>query len=599
MTTDVAKMKYADLIGDWLVEAGYTHCFFVAGGNIMHLLDGVRSRMRCIPFVHEVAAGIAAEYFNESDGAGRAFALVTAGPGLTNIVTAMSGAWLESRELLVVGGQVKSEDLLSNGIRQRGIQEIDGVSLAAPVCKLSVRIEEPWSRQRFLDAVAIGRTDRPGPVFLEICLDAQGAPVDRAELEAGGGHLAHGPSPALVSSGEQAGVRVAELTRRARRPIWLLGGGLSRRVARDVRDELLATGIPLMTTWNGADRLARTDPSYVGRPNTWGQRSANALMRQADLIVVFGSRLGMQQTGFNWRGWAPSATVVQIDVDDAELRKGHPRVTDPIHADANAALRSALASGHFADYSDWLGFCREVRQQLPVVEPFNETGVGFIDPYRFYSSLAELTVAEDLIVPCSSGGANSVGMQVFEPTWGQAMITDKGLASMGYGLGGAIGASLAWPGRRTVLIEGDGGFTQNLQELATVAVNKLPIKIFIFANNGYGSIRTTQRNYFGGAYLGCDTETGLGFPDWHRLFGSYGIDSIDLHDGWQTDPQFLEHFNGASPAAFVVPIDPEQTYWPKIASRVTESGSMESNPLDRMSPELAPEVEAAVFRFRS
>ena len=599
MTADVTKVKYAEAIGDWLVDAGYTHCFFVAGGNIMHLLDGVRSRMTCIPFVHEVAAGIAVEYFNESGGPGRAFALVTAGPGVTNIVTAMSGAWLESRELLVIGGQVKFEDLMTDGVRQRGIQEIDGVSLAAPVCKLSVRIERPWPRRQFLDAVSIGRTDRPGPVFLEICLDAQGAPVDRAELEADPGRLSHGPSEPLARAGAEAGLRVAELTRFAERPVWLLGGGVSRQVASEVRESLLATGIPLMTTWNGADRLARTDVSYVGRPNTWGQRSANVLMRQADLIVVFGSRLGMQQTGFNWRGWAPSATVVQIDVDAAELRKGHPRVTEPIHADAGAALRSALTRRDFADYSEWMTFCREVRGRLPVVEPWNETGEGFVDPYQFYATLAELADARDLIVPCSSGGANSVGMQVFEPKWGQVMITDKGLASMGYGLGGAIGASLAWPGRRTVLIEGDGGFTQNLQELATVAVNRLPLKIFIFANNGYGSIRTTQRNYFGGAYLGCDTETGLGFPDWHRLFGAYGIASIDLHNGWQTDETFLDHFNGPSPAAFVVPIDPEQTYWPKIASRVTESGSMESNPLDRMSPELPPDVEAAVFRFRS
>jgi acetolactate synthase-1/2/3 large subunit len=188
-------------------------------------------------------------------------------------------------------------------------------------------------------------------------------------------------------------------------------------------------------------------------------------------------------------------------------------------------------------------------------------------------------------------------MQAFEPVAGQVMITDKGLASMGYGLGGAIGAALAWPGRRTVLVEGDGGFTQNLQELATVAVNRLPIKIFIFANNGYGSIRTTQRNYFGGAYLGCDTQTGLGFPDWHTLFNAYGIESITIGDGWMDDAAFREHFAHDRPAAFIVPIDPDQTYWPKITSRVTASGSMESNPLHQMSPDLPDDIAARVFRF--
>jgi acetolactate synthase-1/2/3 large subunit len=204
--------KYAEVVGDWLVEEGYTHCYFVAGGNIMHLLDGVRSRMTCVPVVHEVAAGIAVEYFNESGGAGRAFAMVTAGPGLTNIVTAMSGAWLESRELLVLGGQVKSEDLMSDGLRQRGIQEIDGVSLAAPVCKVAQRIERPWDRDQFLAAVRAGRSDRPGPVFLEFCLDAQGAPVDPSSLRGRDDLRAVGPRSELVDAGSRWCLILEELT---------------------------------------------------------------------------------------------------------------------------------------------------------------------------------------------------------------------------------------------------------------------------------------------------------------------------------------------------------------------------------------------------
>jgi acetolactate synthase-1/2/3 large subunit len=591
------SVKYADLVAEWLADEGYTHCFFVAGGNIMHLLDGVRSRMTCVPVVHEVAAGIAVEYFNESGGAGKAFALVTAGPGLTNIITAMSGAWLESRELLVLGGQVKSEDLLSGGVRQRGIQEIDGVALSAPVCKIAERVEQPWARSRFLTAVRATRIDRPGPVFLEFCLDAQGAPVDREAMSRIGHDVpATGPGASAIERGQAAVADVVRLTRASKRPIWLIGGGITRDTAHDVHDALVATGVPLMTTWNGADRLSRLDRTYVGRPNTWGQRSANALMNQADLIVVFGSRLGLQQTGFNWQQWAANATVVHIDIDEAELTKGHPKIDVAVHGDANAVLRGVVAES-YPDLSEWLDFCHEVRELLPILEPGNVTGEGFLDPYAFYASLAQITTGDDLIVPCSSGGANSTGMQAFEPVAGQVMITDKGLASMGYGLGGAIGAALAWPGRRTVLIEGDGGFTQNLQELATVAVNRLPIKIFIFANNGYGSIRTTQRNYFGGAYLGCDTETGLGFPEWHTLFDAYGIEAVTISDGWLDDAAFREHFAHDRPAAFIVPIDPDQTYWPKITSRVTASGSMESNPLHQMSPDLPDDIAARVFRF--
>ena len=592
------SVKYAELVIDWLVQEGYTHCYFVAGGNIMHLLDGCRSRMVCVPVVHEVAAGIAVEYFNESGGDGRAFALVTAGPGLTNIITAMAGAWLESRELLVLGGQVKAEDLMSNGIRQRGIQEIDGVSLAAPVCKVAERIEQPWPQSRFLAAARQARQDRPGPVFLELCLDAQGAPVDPVHLSDIDDAWVAGSTVQLLEQGAAAANEIARLTKAAERPIWLLGGGVSRSTAAELHDELVALGVPLMTTWNGADRLSRLDTAYVGRPNTWGQRSANVLVNEADLVVVFGSRLGIQQTGFNWRAWAANATVVQIDVDEHELSKGHPEVAVRVHGDANTALRGAVESlaSHVFD-GRWLNFCQEIRRRLPLRESCNVTAPGYVSPYDFYAALADITNKDDVVIPCSSGGANSTALQVFEPIAGQIMITDKGLASMGYGLAGAIGASMAWPGRRTILIEGDGGFTQSLQELATVGVNALPIKIFVFANNGYGSIRTTQRNYFGGAYLGCDTETGLGFPDWRKLFDSYGIPSVDLRPGWETDPAFLDSFGSSDPQAYIVPIDPEQTYWPKITSRITEAGSMESNPLHAMTPDLAPDVVEFIAGF--
>lgn len=173
MAQNSTASKYAEQVTDWLVELGYTHCFFVAGGNIMHLLDGARTRFTCVPVVHEVAAGIAVEYFNESNGIGKAFALVTAGPGVSNIVTAMGGAWLESRELLVLAGQVKSEDLATGGVRQRGIQEIDGIGLTKAVSKQSVQLVKPMPKQDFVDIVRDGYQGRPGPIFLEFCLDVR------------------------------------------------------------------------------------------------------------------------------------------------------------------------------------------------------------------------------------------------------------------------------------------------------------------------------------------------------------------------------------------------------------------------------------------
>ncbi len=588
-------MKYAEVVANWLKEAGYTHCFFVAGGNSMHLLDAARSRMTCVPVVHEVAAGIAVEYFNEAQDDAKAFALVTAGPGITNIVTAVAGAYLESRELLILGGQVKSSDLTDDGLRQRGIQEIRGIPIVAAMCNTTAQVTAPIRREQFMALVESGHTGRPGPVFIEMCLDAQGTPVQPGDLEGAPAPPAPARNPREVS-GEAAAAVIAEVIGAAQRPIILIGGGVSRDTARAVRPALREMGIPLMTTWNAADRLAVDEPLYFGRPNTWGQRGANLVLAQSDCIVALGSRLGLQQTGFNWQEFAPVGKVVQVDIDPAELDKGHPVVDVPLMCDANDTLR-ALSQRRFGTYDEWIAYARNVIDTFPLNDPSNETAPGFISPYAFVEDLSGLCQPDDVVIPCSSGGANSVMMQAFLQKDGQVIITDKGLASMGYGLSGAIGAAIALSPRRTVLVEGDGGFAQNLQELATARVNDLNLKIFIFANDGYASIRATQRNYFGGEYLGCDTQTGLGFPDWGNLFHAFGIPTVDLAEGWTGSEGFLDLWNAPAPAAFVVPIDPEQTYFPKIASRVRPDGGMESNPLHMMSPDLAPEVAAEVARY--
>jgi acetolactate synthase-1/2/3 large subunit len=314
--------------------------------------------------------------------------------------------------------------------------------------------------------------------------------------------------------------------------------------------------------------------------------------------VALGTRLGLQQTGFNWQAFVPNGVVVQVDVDAAELGKGHPRVDLALRADADDLLARIL-DGLQLDpaVGEWRAFARRVSELLPLSDPTNQHADGYFDPYDWTLELSALCTADDVVIPASSGGANSVSLQTFQQKLGQAIVTNHGLAAMGYGLSGAIGAALGHPGRRTVLIEGDGGFAQNLQELGTVAVNALPLKCFLMANEGYASIRSTQRNYFGGEYVGCDTKTGLGFPDWEVLFGAFGIPAIELRSGWTEDARFRELWESNAPAGFVVPIDPEQSYLPKISSRVTSSGSMESNPLHRMSPDLPDELAAEVLRY--
>ena len=589
-------MKYSDALSDWLMEEGYTHCFFVAGGNIMHLLNSVREKFTCVPFVHEFGAAVAAEYFTATSGdpKRKAFVLVTAGPGFTNTLTAIASAWTESRELLVIGGQVKSSDLARGEVRQRGIQEINGLDLAAPICKAVLKIEAPVAKNSFVQSVRIGSTDRKGPVFIEICLDTQGAIVDLEVLERGLEEVmpvAQQPLNHLLEDSLAA-------IKTARRPVLLIGGGCDYSSVLSIREQLSNLGIPIMTTWNGSDRVSSEDKNYFGRPNTWGQRYSNIILQQSDLLIAVGTRLGIQQTGFAWEEFIPVGDIIQIDIDEKELSKGHPDVKYPIQMDSFEYLEKMIDLEVDSErYSDWLLFCREIQNELPTVETVNVTGQGFIDPFKLMAKVSALVAPDAVVIPCSSGGAFTSAMQSFNLRGQQRMLTNKGMASMGYGLSGAIGASLAHMETNTYLFEGDGGFAQNIQELGTMVANSLPIKIFVFANSGYASIRMTQRNYFNGAWVGCDAETGLGLPEWELLAASYKIPYVRITPEIFAGDDFAKMINQSGPAFFEVLIDPEQTFFPKIASRVMPDGSMRSNPIHEMEPTLTVELKNKVFKY--
>jgi acetolactate synthase-1/2/3 large subunit len=572
---------YSDQFSDWLLELGYTHCFFVAGGNVMHLLNSARSRFKCIPVVHEVAATIATEYFNQVNSESRAFALVTAGPGITNALTGIAGAWLEHRELLIIGGQVKSKDLKSSDLRQRGIQEIDGVSLAEPVCKRALRIAQTVSKHAVAQIINDGAIGRKGPIFIEFCLDVQGGPP----------HSLSVTEPLKLNHSVEQNESIASIDEIVRllgeadRPALLIGAGVERSTCVQLRDQLIKSKIPIFTTWHAADRIDSEYPNYFGRPETWGQRSSNLLINQADVVLVLGARLGYQETGFNWEQYCARAKIIHVEIDIHELEKGHPNVHLKVHADANIVLRS-IADKIECLNDDWFGYCELVREAFPLDDPENRTGDGFISPYRFYMAISKVSNCLDIWIPASSGGANSVAIQALSLRPGQISVCNNGLASMGYGLPGAIGAAFAAPDRRVLLVEGDGSITQNIQELATLAVNQLNVKVFIFDNQGYGSIRTTQRNYFHGAYLGCDIATGLGFPDWSILAKAYGIPYFDFRSEGFEDNALDLAMENPGPLICKLTIDPEQTYWPKISSRIGANGVMESDPLYEMTPKL-------------
>jgi acetolactate synthase-1/2/3 large subunit len=584
-------MKYSDQIADWLVKMDYTHCFYVGGGNIMHLIESLSNKLECVPVIHEVAAGIAAEYFNESSQGKKAIALVTAGPGLTNIVTAMAGAYLESRELLVIGGQVKTADLAKGELRQRGIQEIDGVSIVAPITVKSVLLQDVIDFKTFANIVNHIGENRKGPVFIEIPIDIQAREVDfKAEIYNNNITVNY---PKV--NDDQISLLVTKINA-AKRPLLLIGGGVNRQTTKKLQHALNKLGLPIATTWNAADRIPSDRHNYVGRPNTWGQRSANLIIQQSDLLIAVGTRLGMQQTGFNWQAFVPNGEIVQVDIDQAELDKIHPKTAMALLGDANTFL-SDLLQHDIESHPDWLAYTRQIRASIPLVEPINQTREGYISPYLFAEKLSGICAIDDVVIPCSSGGAFTIMMQTFQQKSEQIIITNKGLASMGYGLSGAIGAAVAHPDKRVILVEGDGGFSQNIQEIGTAAINKLNLKIFIFDDSGYASIRATQKNYFGGRYVGCDRNTGLGLPDWGKLFMAWGVPAMRLNQGYEADDQFHAMFDSTGTSAFIVSIDPEQTYFPKITSRITANGSMESNPLHLMTPELTEDQFSTLAKY--
>lgn len=590
----MTEITFAEQMTRALSRMDYTHCFLVPGGGIMHLVDAARKNMTVVPFVHEVSAGIATEYFNEisrTSGGHHAYALLTTGPGVTNCMTAITGAFLESRELLVVAGQVKSADLATQGIRQRGIQEADGLAMVTPVCKEAMRLTSPVPIAQIQDRVMSGCSDRKGPVFIEVCLDAQGAPVTELHSsdEVQGGDVSDNVERAMSAFP----VIHARLSK-ARRPVLLIGGGVAPGSFDDLTGSWAHVGLPIMTTWNGFDRVADDFPLFAGRPNTWGQRSANILLAQADCVVALGTRLGLQQTGFNWQEWT-QGEVIQVDIDQAELDKGHPRVDLGIRADANTIVQ-LLSEERYDPDPSWIEHIAVVRNLVPILDPANVNGPNYLSPYVLVDQLSDVMKADDVLIPASSGSGQFVPMETFRLRQGQRVVTNKGLASMGYGLAGAIGAALAAPASRVVLVEGDGSFSQNLQELGTVALRQLNIKIFLLANDGYASIRTTQRNYFGGAYVGCDAASGLGLPDWAALARSFGLASVEVGPDGLTSPEVREAFAATGPTVFIVNIDPEQTYFPKVTSRVREDGGMESNPIHRMSPDLPDHVATRVFR---
>ena len=590
--------KYSDDFMEWLVEAGYTHCFFVAGGNVMHLLESASRRFNCTPFINEIGASIAADAFNEiCQENDRAFVLVTAGPGLTNVTTSVASSWVDRRELLVIGGQAKSTDLARGKVRQRGFQEICGVEILKPITKKSVLIDNQISKSELFSYTNLTKQHPKGPVFLEICLDvsmqetkkvSEFIETDTSTEE----DLDQNQIPELLE--------IVRLINNSSRPLLLIGGGVDRNSNIEIIEKFKQLGLPIATTFNGADRVGADYDFYCGRPNWYGSRWANLIIQQSDLVVAIGARLGLMESGYNWKEFVPKGKIIQVDVEESELKLEFSNLEISVAMNPNSfisALSFELNNFDSSNIEIWQDFIKKIRTDLAKPESINVARSGYVEYYTFIYELMKILKTTDNINPCSSGGNfESFGRIALSKT-GQKWVTCPGLASMGFGISGGIGMSLAYPNQRTIVLEGDGGLAQNLQELSVIRNLNSNIKIFIADNGNYGSIKSHQKSTFNNNYIGCDKQTGLWLPDWESIGKSFDIPTLTINRIDMSDSDFLDLFESVGPAIFIVKVDPDQIFYPKILSSKDSNGNVVSNPLQEMEPKLTSEQNSEYLSY--
>ena len=552
----------------------------------MHLLNSLNQNLKMIPFVHEVGAAIACEYFNLSSQKQKknqkALCLFTAGPGITNAVTGIAGSHLESREILILGGQVKTNDLKNKNQRQFGIQEIDGLNILKPVTKYSVRLASPIVEKKFKDICRLSSSNRKGAVFIEIPLDIQGTTIPSNKIHSQSNNIKFNSKRVDLKKISQ----ITELLKIYKKPLILLGGGInSSKLNFRIDEGLSKLGIPFQTTWNGLDLVDSRNPYFFGRPNIWGQRYSNIAIQECDLLITIGCKMGLQQTGFNFKSFAPKAYKVMIDIDPIELKKKNYKPNLKLISDASEFLNlffRKIKKNRF-NYENWINYLKNLKETLPLSEKINHLPGNYVNPYDFMITISDFLDHDKIIIPCSSGSANTVTFQAFNQKFGQIVMNSKSLAAMGYGLSASIGAALSDKNKITILFEGDGGFIQNLQELGTLIQNNLNIKIFVFFDQGYASIRMTQKNYFQGKYIGCDLKTGLGLPNWRYLAKTYNLKFNQIKKS-NLNTKLNQILTDKGSSLNLLHIHPDQTYYPKIQSRINKNGKMESNPLDLMHP---------------
>lgn len=590
------KMKVAQYIADFLVKQGVTDVFTVTGGGAMHLNDalGHKEGLHSTYNHHEQACSIAAEGYARATGKVAAVC-VTSGPGGTNAITGVLGGWQDSIPMFIISGQVKRETTTWSTdvpLRQLGDQEFQIVDTVKTMTKYAVMITEPNEIRYHLEkAWYLCQNGRKGPVWLDIPLDVQAAPIETEELKGFDvSELEAQENPVYdISLTEE----ILSRLQAAKRPVVFAGTGIRLGEAYDEFLQLIdKLGIPVVTAWNAHDVLWDEHPLYCGRPGTVGTRGGNFVVQNSDLLLVLGCRLNIRQISYNYHDFAKQAYKIVVDIDEAELRKPTVKVDLPVHAnvkDAMQALLMADYAGATEQQKEWLVWARAINQKYPATLPSYYEKKTPINPYVFITKLSQqLTEGDDII--CGNGSACVITFQAAELKKEQRLFTNSGCAAMGYGFPAALGVCVARKGKRVICIDGDGSFQMNLQELQTVVYNQLNMKLIIINNNGYHSIRQTQTNLFKGEPLvGVCDGNGLSFPDFEKLAYAYGIPyvRIDSLDNVEDGLNKLLHTEG--PVLCEAIVDEKQNFEPKLSSKVLPDGRIVSPPIDDMFPFLPKE----------
>ena len=581
-------VKVSDFIIDFVAQKGVSHIFMLPGGGCMHLVDSV-GRTPGLAFVgnlHEQAAVIGADgYAQYKNDLG--VALVTTGPGGTNAITGVAAAWIDSTPLMIISGQVKRKDLLSGkGVRQMGIQEVDIISMVSSITKYAVTVTETEDIRYHLEkAYALATRGRPGPVWIDIPLDIQGAVVDETRLR---GYEPDDLNKDVNPDLNELTNKAIELLNNSERPIVLVGMGVRlAKAEKELFEILRVINIPVLATWRIMDLFPEDAPYYFGRPGSIASRAANFVQQNADFILTIGARLDLPQVGHSYPNFARSAKKVIVDIDNAEISKIDTKIDIRINADAKEFLRvfvGKLCAVKTKDQSAWLLRCEDWKKQYPIILPDYLKSADLVNTYALIDVLSDLLTEHDNIVPGSSGSCAEITRQAFRMKKGQRMINSPGLGSMGFGLPQSIGVCLASGGRRTVCIVGDGGLQHNIQELETLKRLNIPVKVFVLNNNGYASIRNTHNRFFERRLVCCDPSSGLTLPDTCRVASAYGLKTKRILNQHSLREDVLLIIEEDGPVICDVMVDPDIQTAPKLSSMAQPDGTMVSGLLEDMWP---------------